>query len=295
MIVAFGFMVIAPCMVALGAGAAEVQVPKQVTAGSSVTVRTSGSGEATMIVVGPASVWKSKVTLGGDVTVDGSQMKSAGRYVVALEGKDGNASAEFFVVAAKPASIAFLAQPSRVPVARQQVISGTAFVEDGYNNLVVAPTQVKFELAGPQTAPLARTAVSRDGVAWVRMDSGKHDGAAQLVASLAQSAVMSGGDISTKRVVQQVASEPCNLRIHAQQEKDGIVVETDPVRDCSGNAVPDGTIVTFTQVDATGKSTVDARVKRGVAKAELPSAERATISVASGVVAGNDLRWGGGR
>jgi hypothetical protein len=72
-------------------------------------------------------------------------------------------------------------------------------------------------------------------------------------------------------------------------------VQTDPVRDCSGNAVPDGTIVTFTQNDASGKSTVDARVKRGVARAEMPTAQRATISVASGVVVGNELRWGGGR
>ncbi len=284
MIVALG------CIVALYANA-QLSVPKQVTAGSSVTVSTSGSGEGTIIVAGPGSVWKSKVALGGEVTVDGSQVRSAGRYVVALEGKDGNTSAEFFAVAAKPASVAFLAQPSRVPVARQQVISGTAFVVDEYNNLVVAPTAVKFELAGPGTAPVSRTVKSRDGVAWVRMDSGQHDGAAELVASV----VTSGSDVSTKRVVQQVASEPCNLRIHASAAKDWIVVQTDPVRDCSGNAVPDGTIVTFTQVDATGKSTVDARVKRGVAKAELPSAEKATISVASGVVAGNELRWGGAR
>jgi hypothetical protein len=281
MIVALG------CMAALCASAAEVHVPKQVTAGNAVTVSTNGSGEGTLIVAGPGSVWKGKVALGSEAIVNGSQTKFAGRYVVALEAKDGNASAEFFVVAANPASIAFQAQPSRVPVARPQVISGTAFVMDQYNNLVTSPTPVKFELAVPETAPLARTVTSKDGVAWVRMDSGKRDGAAQLIAS--------AGNISTKRVVQQVASEPCNLRIHAQPYKNGIVAETDPVRDCSGNAVPDGTIVTFTQTDASGKSTVDARVKRGIARAELPAARAATISVASGVVAGNELRWGGGR
>jgi hypothetical protein len=271
------------CSMALCASAAEVHVPAQVTAGNAVTVSTSGSGEGTLIVAGPGSVWKDKVTLGSDVTVNGSETAYAGRYVVALEAKNGNASAEFFVVAAKPASIAFLAQPSRVPVARPDVISGTAFV--------MSPTPVKFELAVPGTAALTRTATSNDGVAWVRMDSGKRDGAAQFVASLAAS----GGDIATKRVVQQVASEPCNLRIHAQPDKNGIMVQTDPVRDCSGNAVPDGTIVTFTQMDASGKSTVDARVKQGVAKAELPGARKATISVASGVAVGNELRWGGGQ
>ena len=72
-----------------------------------------------------------------------------------------------------------------------------------------------------------------------------------------------------------------------------IVVETDPIRDCSGNAVPDGTIVTFTETDSRGLSTVDARVKRGIARAELPLSENATISVAAGVVLGNEvhIRW----
>jgi hypothetical protein len=83
--------------------------------------------------------------------------------------------------------------------------------------------------------------------------------------------------------------------MRAQPSKIGILVETDPIRDCNGNAVPDGTIVTFTQVDANGKSTVDARIKRGIARAELPAANGATISVASGVVVGNEIRWGGGR
>jgi len=72
------------------------------------------------------------------------------------------------------------------------------------------------------------------------------------------------------------------------------IVETDPIRDCSGNLVPDGTIVTFIQNDKTGKSTVDARIKKGVARAVLPAVPGTTISVASGVVLGNEVRWGGG-
>jgi hypothetical protein len=39
---------------------------------------------------------------------------------------------------------------------------------------------------------------------------------------------------------------------------------------------------------------VDARIKKGVAKAELPNLHDATISVASGVAMGNDIRVGGG-
>ncbi len=53
--------------------------------------------------------------------------------------------------------------------------------------------------------------------------------------------------------------------------------------------------MTFSSVDANGKSTVDARIKKGIAKAELPASNNALISVASGVVVGNEIRWGGAR
>jgi hypothetical protein len=92
-----------------------------------------------------------------------------------------------------------------------------------------------------------------------------------------------------------MAADPCNLRIKAQPSKQGVEVETDLIRDCSGNPVPDGTIVTFTAVSPKGKSSVDARIKKGVAKTELPNLQEATISVASGVVMGNEIRWGGSR
>jgi hypothetical protein len=97
-------------------------------------------------------------------------------------------------------------------------------------------------------------------------------------------------------VVQQVAADPCSLRMKAQRAADGnIQVQTDPIRDCSGNAVPDGMIVTFASVDRGGRSTVDARVKRGFAQAELPASTAATLSVAAGVVLGNEIHWGGGQ
>jgi hypothetical protein len=268
------------------AQAADLTVPRQVAAGNDLAINTSGSGEATLIVVGPGHASKQSIRLGQTFTLKGEELQNAGRYVATLKGGD-NSSAVFYVTAAAPANISFLAQPSRVAAARSQAISGTAFVMDKYGNLVVAPTPVKFELAVPGTAVETRNTTSKDGSAWVRMDSGKREGPAQFVAST--------GDIATRRVVQQVASDPCNLRMRAQRNPNGILVETDPVRDCSGNAVPDGTIVTFTQVDDRGKTTVDARIKRGVAKAELPPAGRATISVAAGVVVGNEIRWGGGQ
>ena len=270
----------------LACSAANLSVPKQVAANSEVALSTSGSGNATLIVVGPGHASKQTVHLGDTVTLKGDAIRYAGRYVAVLKSSDGNASADFFVTAAAPASISFLAQPSRVPADRREAISGTAFVLDKNDNLVMTTTPVKFQLAVPGTAPATRVEQSKDGVAWVRMNSGKREGAAQFVAGT--------GNISTARVVQQVAAEPCNLRMTAQHDKDGILVETDPIRDCSGNPVPDGTIVTFSQLDDQGKTTVDARIKRGIARAELPGARKATISVASGVVVGNEINWRGG-
>ena len=82
--------------------------------------------------------------------------------------------------------------------------------------------------------------------------------------------------------------------MRAERQGNNIMVVTDPIKDCSGNAVPDGTIVTFTQSAPTGRSTIDARIKHGIARATLPAVPGATISVASGVVLGNEVHVGGG-
>jgi hypothetical protein len=167
-------------------------------------------------------------------------------------------------------------------------VSGTVFLFDRNQNLVLSPQPVSFSLAVPGAPDVRRTETSKGGVAWTRLDSGRRAGAAQFVAS--------AGAASVRRVVEEVASDPCNIRMHAERGKSGaIAVQTDPIRDCAGNPVPDGTIVTFTSVDASGRSTVDARIKRGIAQAELPASRQATISVAAGVVIGNEIRWGGGQ
>jgi hypothetical protein len=85
------------------------------------------------------------------------------------------------------------------------------------------------------------------------------------------------------------------LRIKASRDKHGFLIETDPVHDCSGNPVPDGTVVSFTESDSAGKTTVDVPIKRGVAKVDMPIDGRATITVASGVVTGNALEVSGGQ
>ena len=261
--------------------AADLNLPAAITAGNSVTFNAPGSGEATLYVSGPGTAIKRKVQL-GQITVSADELKNAGRYIVAIEGVgDGS----FFVVANQVGSVAFLARPSRVPADTHNVISGTAFLFDEYQNLVTTPQPVKFDL-NVNGQNITRSEMSKDGVAYTKLDSSKKEGPAQFVAS--------SGTASVRRVVQEVASDPCNIHMNARQTKEGILVSTDPIHDCSGNPVPDGTIVTFTATDASGRSTVDARIKQGTAQAILPASGDATISVASGVVVGNEIHWRGG-
>jgi len=266
------------------ARAQEVKPPQSAVAGESVTLGTTGSGDATLIVVGPGAAIKKQIKLGEDVTLTNEEVRYAGQYVAIV----GESAAHFYVSPGAAAKINFLARPSRVPVSTPDVISGVAFIFDNNNNLVLAPTAVKFELSvnGNGTS---REVQSKDGVAWIKAASAKSAGAAQFIASVPGTSV--------RRVVEQVASDPCNLRLHVAPESGGnIAVETDPIRDCSGNPVPDGTIVTFTESGGgEGRSTIDARIKKGVARATLPNAPGATVSVASGVVLGNEVRLGGGR
>ncbi len=267
---------------ATAAYAADLRVPATVTAGSGLSVPTSGSGSATLYLVGPGTAVKRPVQLGQDVQLSSDDLQNAGYYTIAI----GDNSASFYVTAAPVSSIAFLARPSRVPAATPNVISGTAFIFDKYQNLVLQPEPIKFDLTvNGQTT--SRTETSKGGVAYAKLDSSKKEGPAQFVAS--------SGNASVRRVVQQVASDPCSIRMTAQPDKSGILVRTDPIHDCAGNPVPDGTIVTFTATDSHGKSTVDARIKQGIAQAQLPAANGATISVASGVVVGNEIQWRGGQ
>jgi hypothetical protein len=261
--------------------AADLKAPKQATAGEGITITAGDSGD--LLLFGPGGASKRKVSA-GDVQIPGEDVRAAGRYMAILD----DASAEFYVVAAKPSTVNFLARPSRVPVSRPDVISGVAFVFDDFQNLVLKPTPVKFDLTVKENAPTTRTVESKNGIAFTRLPSASKEGAAQFVASVP-------GGTPVRRVVQQVASDACDLRMKAQKTDKSIIVETDPIKDCSGNAVPDGTIVTFIEVTDKGRSTVDARIKRGTARAELPLASSGTISVASGVVTGNELHLGGGQ
>lgn len=279
----FVALAIAVCWFAADcARAAELHVPQDAVAGRPLSIATSGSG--TLYLIGPGQVIKRSFKSGGNVEIKGEELRGAGRWIAVMHG-DGNQSQVFWVKPGKPEKLNFLARPSRVPVARPNVISGVTFVFDRYQNLILAPTPVNFNLS-VGGAGSSRSVTSHDGVAWINSSSAPKAGAAQFVTSV--------DGVEVRRVVQQVAADPCNLRMHvAGRANNMVVVETDPIRDCSGNAVPDGTIVTFIQTDKNGKSTVDARIKKGTARAELPASDNATITVAAGVVLGNELHVGG--
>ena len=278
-------LVIALCWFAADcARAAELHLPQNAVAGQPLSIGTGGSG--TLYLVGPGQVIKKEFKSGGNVEIKGEELRSAGRWIAVIRG-DANQSQVFWVKPGKPGQLNFLARPSRVPVARPNVISGVTFVFDQYQNLILDPTPVNFNLS-VGGAGSTRSVTSRAGVAWISSPSAPKAGAAQFVATV--------GDTSVTRVVQQVAADPCERSFHmhvAGHVDNRTIVETDPIRDCSGNPVPDGTIVTFIQTDKTGKSTVDARIKKGTARAELPASDNATITMAAGVVLGNELHVGG--
>ncbi len=281
-------LLVAICLFAAWAArATDLQVPERVQAGAGVTIATSGSGDVTFYLVGPTRVIKRSARLGDSIQIAPEDVQDAGRYTVILNHGNESASKSFWVDPAQPARVSFLARPSRLPVAVTNGISGTLFAFDKFHNLVLRPEPVTFKLSVGDVPPLTRTITTREGVAWTALDSSRKAGLAQFTATI--------GDVTERRVVQQVPSDPCNLRLHVQRTKEGIQVETDPIRDCTGNPVPDGTIVTFTANSPQGRSSVDARIKRGIAKAELPASPDAVISVASGVVMGNEIRLGGGQ
>lgn len=272
--------------VAFGASAQESQlrVPAKAVAGQPASIATTGSGSATFYLNGPSISLKRDVQLGQNIDLSAKEMQSSGHYIAVICAS-ACSSSEFFVAPGKPATLTFIVHPSRAPVGVSDVISGVAMPFDQYRNLVLAPATVQFQLTSKGPAPASHSVQSRDGIAWFRTSSGQSAGSLQVSASL--------NDLAAIRVVQQVASDPCNLRIKGQRTTKGILVETEPVRDCSGNPVPDGTIVTFTAKNGHDVSFVDAPVKQDVARAALLVSGPVVVSAASGVATGNELRIGG--
>jgi hypothetical protein len=262
-------------------------LPVAAEADSAISIQSVGSGKAILYVVGPGQVLRRNVQLGETTFFGPGELYNAGHYVAVLVGDSSTESGGFDVIAAQPATLSFLAKPSRLPVDLPDGISGVVYVFDKFQNLVLAPTPVSFQLSGLADTAGTRTAVTRNGVAWTKMNSAAKEGAVQFVARV--------GDAVGTRVIQQVPGDPCHLRMSAKPLGQRLAVETEPVRDCRGNALPDGTIVTFTETYDGGASTVDVPIKRGIAQTDMPAYGGAKISVAMGVFVGNEIRWGNER
>lgn len=264
----------------------QITVPQSITAGTAFSIPTTGSGNGTLYIVGPAQVLRRSVQMGVPLAFAAGDLYNAGHYLAVLVNGTTAETHEFDVVpASQPKTLSFLARPSRISVGLHDGISGTAYVFDTYNNLITAPMSVSFGLAGQSDATQTRTMTTRNGVAWAEMDSATKQGRAKFIAQ--------ANGVSSTRVIDQVPGDPCGLTISAHPDNGKLEVQTSPVRDCSGNPVPDGTIVTFTETGNGTQSTADVPIKQGVARVELPAYSGARISVASGVVAGNQIQWEG--
>lgn len=280
-VLAYGVLA-APLAVAQGES---LTLPKKVEAGSAFSIPSNGSGKATLYVVGIGQVLKRDLQLGQPAYFPFGTLYSAGHYITVLVREAGPAESGSFdvVPASKSADVTFLARPSRLPVGLHGGITGAAYVFDTYRNLITEPTRVSFELSSPKGGTQTRSVESRYGAAWTEMDSTSQQGNDKFIARV--------GDVFGTRVIGQVPGDPCSLKISARPVGQQIQLQTEPVRDCSGNPVSDGTIVTFTETYDGGESTVDVPLKRGIAEVKMPARPGARISVASGVVLGNEIRW----
>jgi hypothetical protein len=271
-------------LLAAAAEAAELHVPTSIEAGQAFSIQLEGSGSATFYLIGPDHVIKRSLSLGSTLQIQSSDVHAAGRYQ-ALLCDSSCTSAAFEVKAGQPGSLSFFLHPSRVPVSMPDSIDATAFVFDQYSNLILTPSEVDFRVTPANGPGFSRQSPTHDGVTSIRMNSTPHEGPVRVTAVI--------GKIEEPRVIQQVAAEACGLRMKAVTNGNSVSLETDPVRDCSGNALPDGTVVSFTKIDSEGKSTVDTPIKKGIAQVKFSLHGRAQISVACGVVLGNEVELNG--
>jgi hypothetical protein len=283
-----GSLLVWTCFFTACAYAAELRVPATVPAGQAFSISAEGSGHATFYLVGPESVVKRDVTLGSELQIQASEVRAAGPYR-AIVCDSSCTSTTFEVKAAEPAHLSFFLHPSRVPVSSRGSIDASAFVFDQYFNLVLRPTEIDFRITPVNGPGASQKAFTKNGVTWMHLDSTAHEGSVRVTAAFADKP----GKVEEVRAIQQVAAEACGLRMKTTASGDKVTVETDPVRDCSGNTLPDGTVVSFTMLDKSGKSTVDTPIKKGIARTQFSVNGPAQISVACGVVLGNDVSING--
>jgi hypothetical protein len=266
----------------LSASAQELAVhaPPKSIAGAGVTISTTGRGSAAFYLIGPSRALRRSIELGEGIPIPGSDVAVSGVYQAIACGSTC-VSTSFQVIPAAPAKLNFLLHPSRVPVSSGNAINASAFVFDRFHNTVTKPTKVDFHISLPNGPTMTRTGETIRGITWFEMGSTPKQGRLQIIASI--------GETAEPRVIQQVASDACGLRMTATPSGRYVKLETAAIRDCAGNALPDGTIVSFTKTDDAGRSTIDTPIKKDKATAQFELAGRARISVACGVALGNEL------
>ncbi|MGB6830246.1 MAG: hypothetical protein WBE41_19520 [Terracidiphilus sp.] len=263
-----------------------MQAPQSIEAGDGFSIQTNGSGKATLYIVGPNQVLMRDVERGHAVFFAPGTLHNAGHYLVILRTDGSTDKSELDVTAAnKPSELSFLARPSRLPVGINGGITGAVYVFDAYKNLITAPEPVSFDLSTPSGAAQSRAVPTHDGAAFAEMNSTQQQGADKFIVRI--------NDVNSTRIVRQVPGDPCGIKMSAKPSGNQIQVETEPLRDCGGNAIPDGTIVTFTETYQDAQTTVDVPLKRGIAQVNMPAHNGALLSAASGVVMGNQIRWEG--
>lgn len=264
---------------------AGLTVPETVAAGSAFSVSGSGGGSGTLYIIGPDKVLKKRMEAGASVQLPAGTLVHAGHYLAILSSASGAQTAQFDVLPLEtPAKVSFLAEPSRLPVDLHDGVTGAVYVFDQFGNLVIKPTPVSFQMSTPSGPAQTDNMVTRHGAAWTKVSTTAHAGQDNFV--------VHAGKVSALRLVQQVAGDPCQLSMSVRPSRQGLELQTAPVRDCSGNPVPDGTIVSFSESYRGGLSTADVPLKEGIAKVHLPAHPGSVLSVASGVVLGNQIRWG---
>jgi len=162
--------------------AQSLQPPASVRANTAVSVPTTGQGDADLYLVGPSSFSKRKIKLGVPIQIGPEELHSAGQWLMTIKSGQGIETATFEVLPAETGHISFVVRPSRLPVAVAEAISGTAYLLDNYHNLVTATQEVTFRLSIEHGPAESRVVRSTDGVAWIKLDSGPRQGAAEFVA-----------------------------------------------------------------------------------------------------------------
>ena len=90
------------------AQAASMILPKTVEAGNAFSIQSTGSGKATLYIIGPGQVLKRDVQLGETTYFPMGSLYNAGHYLAVLAGESSSQNDSFDVVpASKPVNMSF--------------------------------------------------------------------------------------------------------------------------------------------------------------------------------------------